>query len=332
MKESTYKFIKSKVAILLFFTCAFLTNLTFQSFAKKYSVSWFAWVVVASIVALFQTLFIIDLKTKVRSSSKKTKLIIPIVGYIFTTCLTFTGSIFFSVSTVESTSNFNTTVASVASSQISSLNSDIARWTQENLNYQIRIDDYLVKNQVALSKTIQAYKDANEKKINDARAQIVILKANDAARTQGKETLNEDTFEFVASHIPFLRITGRTFKYLILLVLSFVLEFGLFTTMEPLVRNKINIDVSEMKKEMIKYIDSLMDVNGVRLNSDRKIAEVSGISLKNCLKYKEFLMTQQYNGKALLISGKGGTKANFTKEDMIKLATFFINSQKELSE
>ena len=65
---------------------------------------------------------------------------------------------------------------------------------------------------------------------------------------------------------------------------------------------------------------------------DKKIEEMTKIPFKNCLRYKQFLQENVYNGKQLIVSGKGGTRSDFSKEDLVKIVTFLLNTQKDSEE
>ena len=62
-----------------------------------------------------------------------------------------------------------------------------------------------------------------------------------------------------------------------------------------------------------------MDIEGIRLNGDTKIEEMTSLTAGECRRFKEFLLKTTYNGKPLIIKGRGGSKSNFQKDALINI-------------
>ena len=331
MKEKTFKRAKSIVGIVLFIASAYLTNLTFSSFAKFPSVTFFAWIVVAAIVALLQVLSILQVKTNMRYATNWVrKSIIPIVTYALCTTVTFSGSLIFSTSTVSKTIKETEIILANNSSKIIQLENDITRMESENEVYQKQIDEYVSNFYVKLSQEVKKYKDENLAKINEARIEIEKLRLEDIekASSSNRESITTDTFQAIADLIPFVDLKGSQLLFFILFILSCTIDFGLFTTLEPLSKGSMQLNTLEVRKEFVRYIDALFASNGERLNPDTKIEELTKIPLNQCKKYRKLLQEQMYDGKPMIVSGKGATKANFSKDDTIKLMTYFMKAQR----
>ncbi len=311
MSEKTFKQIKTILSWLLFTVSFYLVFLTLTSFAPWGTFQFFGWALLSAIIVILQMVFIVEIKTAWRTGSGWGKKLFLIFGYSIFTIITLSGSLLFSVSTVETKNKRVVISGQDIQEEIETTKNRIKTLEEENALYFARINDYLMKNQVTLSAPIKKYMDANEVKI------------------QGQEIVTNATFEKIASKMPF-NISGIAYQYFMLILISLGIDFGLFVTAEPLGKQRLSIDLTETKKEIAKYIDALFDIDGVRLNSDKKIEEITHIPLKNCIRYKKLLQEQVYNGKPLLVSGKGGTKSNFSKEDVIRIITFVLNTQKEI--
>lgn len=325
MQERTLNSIKSKVGWVLFACVAYLTNLALVPFSKPWpSFEFVAWIVIAGIISFLQVLSIITIKNNSKSPKWIRRSIVSIITYVLTTIITFSGSIMFSGRSIDARIQHSITITNERENKIRDLEKDIAKWETNNQTYEATIKSYLEKNQVSSTERLEKLIKVNEDKIEKARKDIETVKLS-ATNVKEEGQVSANTFDEAAKMVPFIE-TGEQYKKLIKFILSLLLEFGLFTTLEA--TSKFTLDRTETKKELTKYINALFDVTGERLNSDKKIEEITKIPLSKCLKYKQFLQENTYNDKPLIVSGRGGTKANFPKDDMLHIITFLLNTNK----
>lgn len=134
-------------------------------------------------------------------------------------------------------------------------------------------------------------------------------------REEAENTANvsKDVFSLIGEDIG---LSGRDTLFYIFVVLIIVLEIALFATTDK-------FDVEEIKEEseyemVCRYIDAMEKENSSVLNSDEKISEMTGISKKNCKRYRELLKTLKHRGKSL-IHVNGTSRANFNSSTMKKI-------------
>lgn len=128
------------------------------------------------------------------------------------------------------------------------------------------------------------------------------------------QSSGKDVFSMIGEDFS---MSGEKTLFFIFVILIFVLEIALFITSEAF---PIRINNIRDEKEMLeKYIDALMEIDGVRLNSDKIISEKTGIAMNECKRYKNMLQDLSWRKKPLIESGRGGSKANFNATTIKKI-------------
>ena len=140
-------------------------------------------------------------------------------------------------------------------------------------------------------------------------------------RVQAQTVDTSNVFVLIGSVVD---LDGRTTLYYLMLVMVVALEVCLVITSGHIER-ALRVDSST---RIYEYIHSLFDVNGVRLKTDHDIHKETGISLAECFKYRQVLQNVTYKGTPMISQRRGGTKANFAKDNIIKIVKFHYNTQK----
>ncbi len=330
MKERTFNSIKSVQAVFLYLVSVFLVSLSFTSIAPIGTLQFWGWLALAFVVSSLQIVFIIKIKTSKKNGTDSWKSLTGLVfGYLLFTIIMFNGSLSFIVNTIDQKSKQVQTSTLVVNTNIDFLKEEIDSLKKINAQHQKSItEDLLPKNLMTSVERLNKIILENDAKIVELQSQLNIA-LEKAASTTNQDVITTDTFELIAKRIPLLNVSGPDYQFFIMLLISLAIEFGLFISVEAISKNgKLPIDLIETKKELNKYIEALFDTDGVRLISDKRISEITNIPIKNCIRYKQMLQNQMYNNKPLIYSGKGGTKSNFSKEDVIKIMTFALNTQK----
>jgi hypothetical protein len=206
----------------------------------------------------------------------------------------------------------------------------------------------------ALQKTAEKERDAlkdkraaKEKELDSVKTENASLQA-EIAKTETVKSAN--IYDNIASIIPFLNLSGETVKNFLMLLLSVILEYFMFITAVPVVLREDDEELvaaplpivesphkdyllissllqAESQEKIFQYIDGLFDIgkDSTRLNSDVVVADKTGIPLADCKKYKKLLFMLSYKKSPLFTSGKGGTKSNFSTEDVISVIKFMTN-------
>jgi hypothetical protein len=330
MKERTFNSIKSVQAVFLYLVSVFLVSLSFTSIAPMGTPQFWGWLALAFVISSLQIVFIIKIKTSKKSGIDTWKTTLGLVfGYLLFTIIMFNGSLSFIVNTIDQKSKQVKTSTLAVDTNIDFIKEEIDSLKKINAQHQKSInEDLLPKNLITSVERLNKIIQENEVKITELQSQLTVA-LEKVSSTNKQEAITTDTFELIAKRIPLLNVNGSDYQFFIMLLMSLAIEFGLFISVEAISKNgKLSIDLAETKKELNKYIEALFDTDGIRLISDKRISEITNIPLKNCIQYKQMLQNQVYNNKPLIYSGKGGTKSNFSKEDVIKIMTFALNTQK----
>lgn len=143
-----------------------------------------------------------------------------------------------------------------------------------------------------------------------------ILQQRDTTR----ETVSQDMFTLLGEIV---NLNGRDTMFYMMIFLVILLEISIALTSGDL---KKEVQLTQNKDQIVKYIEGLFDTNTNRLNSDDKVSRATGISLSECHRYKKILSNITWKGSSLITSGRGGTFATFSKENTIKIVMFHIHS------
>jgi len=133
------------------------------------------------------------------------------------------------------------------------------------------------------------------------------------------EVSSAHTFELIGTlfRVRGKPMTGQDTILMIFVLLVVFLELCICLTSENIEKP---ISLKYSSTELNQYVDSLMQ-NGKakKLISDWKISEQTGISLETCKRYRFMMLHRKVSNKSLIVSVRGGSKANFSYEMMKKI-------------
>jgi hypothetical protein len=117
------------------------------------------------------------------------------------------------------------------------------------------------------------------------------------------DSIGMDIFEVIGKDVG---LSGNTVLLVIFLILIVTLEVALYVTGSPFQYTVDEENREESEYEMIcRYIDAMENENSTVLRSDSKISEITGISKKDCKRFREMLKSQKHRGKNLIhVNGK----------------------------
>lgn len=122
-----------------------------------------------------------------------------------------------------------------------------------------------------------------------------------------------------------LGISGKSVMFYMMLLLVILLEFTIAITSEDIKRTKEKLpQLVDEREDLYRYIEELFNTSSAILNTDNRISEATGLSVKSCKKFRSILSDLTYKGTPLIVSGRDATKANFSKENTIKIVSFFV--------
>lgn len=147
----------------------------------------------------------------------------------------------------------------------------------------------------------------------DKRSQIALELSEEA---EGIEIKADDIFTLIGN-TPRIDMDGETVKFLLFLAIVVLLEVVLCLTSGE-VGTKTTMDT--MRYENLKrYITALFNTTANRLNSDKKIVEMTGMQLGDCKKYRKYLTSKSFGGTPLITYGRGYSKSEFTKDELLSI-------------
>lgn len=173
--------------------------------------------------------------------------------------------------------------------------------------------------------------DRLTEQINDLRLQrketLERLSAQQET-SQGRETESIDTFVLIGRAVG---LGGQDTLYYLLLIMVITLEICLVMTSGD-IEKRLIVDENP---QIISYVNTLFEnaSSDSRLTTDDAIHEATGIPISECRKYRNFLANISYGSggvkKPLIESRRGGTKANFTRDGVLKILRFHMNVQNQ---
>ncbi|MDA3855054.1 MAG: hypothetical protein PF569_02260 [Candidatus Woesearchaeota archaeon] len=266
----------------------------------------------------------VQLLMEIKKRFKEWKLrFLPIVAIFILTYLGFAfvsgvASLNFTLLTISNksfVSEVNNSTMDSFSNQIEDIDKDI-----ESINNDIRSNQEDMRNidpaiyrtaREQIQNTIQDLRSSKTELFNK-REELVIQQQNEIEEV---EIIPVDSFSLMAEKLN-NGWDGSDVMYYLMLLLIFLLELSLVVTSEEA---ELEVNITEERKPLSLYVKALMDINGVRLNSDKKISELTGLSHKDCKYYKSLLQEWKYESTHLIHTGRGGSKANFTKKQILQI-------------
>jgi hypothetical protein len=145
------------------------------------------------------------------------------------------------------------------------------------------------------------------------REEVAKLLREDVAET----TIKADDIFTLIGDTPKVDMDGETVKFYMFLAIVVLLEIVLCLTTGE-IGGKSSMD-SMRQANLSKYITALFDTDANRLNSDKKIVEKTGIAMSDCKKYRKYLTSKEFGGTPLISYGRGYSKSEFTKDELLSI-------------
>lgn len=165
----------------------------------------------------------------------------------------------------------------------------------------------------------QAVDEIMQENTDDFLGMFEMLKEEQSVKSNLEEAENvsiiaKDVFDEIGSGV----IPGDLIQMILFIGLIIVLEIAICFTSIEVEEKRRDVDPSFIKKVTV-YINALMDITGKRLNGDERIEAMTDLSISECKQFKDYLLNTSVNGRSLIASGRGGSKANYSKEAMINI-------------
>lgn len=148
-----------------------------------------------------------------------------------------------------------------------------------------------------------------------------------------KETDIKDEVQFTGAQMfillgQFINKSGQDTMFAMMVILVILLEIAIAITSAS-IEQKLKLSLAP-DMDIFKYIEALFDTETKRLANDLKISKMLSISQEKCLEYRQILSKITYKGRPLIEMKRGGTMTQFSKDSVIKIVKFNINSGKNL--
>jgi hypothetical protein len=349
-KSATIIRLISNIALIFF--NSFVTIILFSQFGsnKWYKLLWTGLGVMIVFIQIYSLM-----QTKGAKGKKK---ISPLIAYCITTVFSIIGTVGFTLSEIAQGKKEQTTETII----IENTEEDINYYKKKIEGFEGDIEVLRKENEkentpswkrsenTASMKRFQKEIDTAEIEWKGAKKERIV-ESKESAKSKVKAV---NTFDYIAEAltiIPKLKLTGEGLKNFLMLLLSFVFEYFVFYTAEPLKEKeeeKIENKKEDIKEEEIKYEDThfnslirneekdrlekyiefLYDkTTKDNLNSDEYINQVSGLSIEDCNRYRKSLLNMQWQDTPLFMEKKEILKSRFLKEDILKVMKFKFSFQ-----
>ena len=298
MQEGIYK--KGSHLIFFWASMAFTVNL-FRQFSDRFALQ-ILWTLFAVALELLKNYLIRIIKTRYKVEAKPILVafifVYVITGIISGIC-TF-GSVKSSLSeqqfkaelannTTETTQDNILVVDSVVETLLNSVNSSVAE--KEKMS---GLDGAYYSGQERMTEDLNNSIDNIERMLTMKST----LSTNLVEEKEDVKSVGADIFTMMGADVG---LSGEQTLFWIFMALIVILEVALFLTADPFMYlETANTEENEVDV-VLKYISALEKENGsVILNSDNNIAEATGISRKDCKRYRVLLKELKHRGKALI--------------------------------
>lgn len=156
-----------------------------------------------------------------------------------------------------------------------------------------------------------------------AQREELLLKLKTAQQTNEHKVVSSDMFFLLGDLINW---SEKQTMFWLMLMLSILLEVCIAVTSGTVVQRKFQSIGKENRSKLISYINYLVG-EGARLNSDQYISKETQIPPHECYRYRKLLNSISFRGKNLIDIRQGGSKANYSKENIIKIVMFHLDNQ-----
>ena len=316
MKRKTFHVYRKLSHVVLFIVSLTFTLMLFVEFGDSWyqKLLWGGMGFALEIIKLYLWMHL-----KSQWKTEKGSAIAQFVIYAGIAFVSMIASLGFAMNTIEG----QTFTAQVQNIQVDSMVEDL-----EIIDSQIATK---IRQQSELPFDYITASDRFTDQINDLRSQrqdILERLSAQQAVSQGRETESIDTFVLIGRSVG---LGGQDTLYYLLLIMVVALEICLVMTSGD-IEKRLIVDENP---QIISYVNAMFEnaSSNSRLSTDDAIHEATGIPLSECRKYRSFLANISYGSggvkKPLIESRRGGTKANFTRDGVLKILRFHMNVQNQ---
>ena len=175
-----------------------------------------------------------------------------------------------------------------------------------------------------ISNQIDQLNNEISKKYNE----ITVLQQKESAEKVNTKVIASNIYDILADSIPFNKghgdrlnkgdfISGSNVEFIIGSLIGIAIEISLWVTVS--IKKKVKFSNKENRNNLILYVNTLFAVKGARLTPDKIISEKTGINSVECRRYRNLLANHLHDDKPLITLARGGSVANFSKENIIKI-------------
>lgn len=342
--------------IALIFFNSFVTIILFSQFGSSKG-NKIIWTALGIMIVFIQVYSLMQLK-----GAKGKKRFSPLLAYAIATVFSVVGTVGFTLSEIALEKKDQAVSITIETTTEDDINYYKKKIDGYNRDIEVlRLDNEKEKTPAwkrsennTTMKNLQDSLSKTEKLWNEAKARRITVKTEDA-----KEIKVSSTFDYIAeaiSFIPKLKVSGESLKNFLMLLLSFVFEYFVFYTAEPLKEKEEDIKEIELKEEKKEnnnedtfdkhfntihnigqddyakfktYIEALYATNNNEsLNSNEAVIKIApNLNTIECDKYKKALCQMFWKKTPLLVEKNGKLSSKFSKEDILKVITFKFNFQ-----
>jgi len=175
-----------------------------------------------------------------------------------------------------------------------------------------------VERNAQANEQVRSLQDRNRELI----AELSELRFQREESTVEERLTSNDMFILLGETV---NLSGRDTMFYMMLVLVILLEVAIAITSGKIEKE---IKLKKSSSGIMDYIDALFGEDGKRLVPDNRISKKLGITEEEASMYRDTLKELTYKGKPMINARRGGTIANFGKENMKKIVQFHIDSGK----
>lgn len=237
--------------------------------------------------------------------------------------------------------------SSIYSSQIDNLQNEIDSLKSQ---VQLQINDEKVKQEIySKNKSFKDWEEIAYRKsidqinkqidsLNNAISQkyskISELRTKEVEEKSNTKVVASNIYDVLADSIPFNKgtgdrlgkgqlVSGSNIEFILGSIIGLAIEVSLWVTIN--IKKKKSYSHKENKNDLTLYINTLFAVKGTRLTPDNIISEKTGIPKIECRRYRNLLCNTLHEGKSLINLQRGGSTANFSKEQILKIIEEEVN-------
>jgi hypothetical protein len=327
--HNSFVLIKWIVLGIFWMVCVGFTIFVFMNLAND----WVKWVWLFAALAWEGGVLVVVslLKTSIVKRENVIKIVGLCLAYLLMGSVTFFGSLGFNVANTHKQTvaalakpvdvKGNEYLIEQAKKANEAIDADIAALSKQR-------DAFIDTDQQTKADVKQAAIDKKQKEKDKNNAAVGTKSGENTTSTVSTELAADDIFTALGGFFDAVNWnlkTGTFFKSLIFIIFGLTLLL-MVALAAPTIEEAVvvlRLDTSVDVVGLQKYLEAMFDVTGRRLAKDEIIVDKTKLTIEKCKEFRAYLMKLTYKGLPLFTRDSGGTKANFPKEQVIKIAAFY---------